>query len=270
LSEEHGELAPECAEAYVAYAEAILKRCEHVQDLVASAVVDAAEESDAESIAAAGDGGEKEEAEGGEASDAAEETDAELAWENLAAARRIYETANANALEVAHVCLLMGDASLLAAEPARAVGEYSKCLETREDFCEPHERALADAYASLANAYGFLGDEHSESTLKFRRQAVGCLDARVDHVRKEAKALKGRETNDEGQTKAQLLAEAAELESIVEELKEEVRAMAAGLIGRLSPGSLDNPASGGRSGEKRKAGGGGEGPAPKSARPGSP
>ena len=155
-----------------------------------------------------------------------------------------------------HPGLTSGKPPVPGGKPARAVGEYSKCLETREDFCEPHEGALADAYASLANAYGFLGDEHSESTLKFRRQAVGCLEARVAHVRAEAVALKGGAANDEGFTKAQLLEELTELEAILAELKEEVRAMAAGLIGRSSQAP------------KRKAEDAGEGPAPKVARGG--
>ena len=78
LSEEHGELAPECAEAYVAYAEAILKRCEHVQDLVACAGVDGSdtEESlgdNAGAVAADEEGGGA--GDGGEGSDAAEETE---------------------------------------------------------------------------------------------------------------------------------------------------------------------------------------------------
>lgn len=164
--------------------------------------------------------------------DAADEDDSELAWENLAAARGIYEACNANQLDIANVCLRMGDASVLSRNYARAVAEYSKCVEVREGFCEPHERSLAEVYASLANAYGFLGDDHFDNTLTFRRKAIVCLDSACEEATAALKTIASGAKDAEGRTEEELKATVNELQDIVSELKEEVRAAAAGVLGR--------------------------------------
>lgn len=87
-------------------------------------------------------------------------------------------------------------------------------VQIRENFCEASDRALADAYATLGNAYGMLGNE--TATLECRRKAVACLEAEaaeaVEHGKPEA-SIEG-------------------LRSLVAEMQQEVRELAAGVIAR--------------------------------------
>ena len=110
-------------------------------------------------------------------------------------------------------------------------------------YPNPNRRSLAEVYSSLGNAYNYLGDAHSENTVKFRRKAVECLESCLKHTLMEAKQLKKGETDTEGRSHAELQEEAAELGLIIGELKEEVRAFAAGVLAR----------SNGQMGAKRKA-----------------
>eukprot|EP00658_Telonema_sp_P-2_P010581 TRINITY_DN1398_c0_g1_i3.p1 TRINITY_DN1398_c0_g1~~TRINITY_DN1398_c0_g1_i3.p1 ORF type:complete len:223 (-),score=54.62 TRINITY_DN1398_c0_g1_i3:235-903(-) len=199
---EHGELGPRCAVAYMEYGIALLRMFEFQEQF-------RQEEPEQEPDQTGPEDPEP------DSEDPDAFGDLALIWENLDTARQIYESSNGNQLELAKVWLALGDVAIQSGHYAQAVQECEKCVEIRELFLDEHDRELADAYFTLANAHGFLGNE--EATLKFRRQAAGCLEAALGLASDEAHK--------------------AELRGLVSELHTEIRELAAGVIGRSNTSS---------------------------------
>lgn len=135
---DHGEMAAQSAAGYMQLGKGLLRRYEFLERASAeSEEQDAAVEEGAlgEEDAAVEEGalGEEDAAvEDNEGTGEQEDgpTELELVWENLDAARKIFETHNANQLEIAELRLALGDVAMHAGDGSQA-GQGRTCLVHR-------------------------------------------------------------------------------------------------------------------------------------------
>jgi len=215
LVAKHGEVAKECAQGYYDYANALIYKAEESTDIFGDAV----------------SGAEKQQADEqeGEAEGAEEDLDdLQLAWENLETARGIMEQDKAcDKFMLAKVYLRLGDISQLGENFDQSIKDFAKCLEIREEMCEPSDRRLADVHSALATSYGYASQTNpalASNYLEHNRKALECLELCLEQLKADLKGVQAGHEDSEGRTGEALQKEIDDVSGIVPELKETIAA----------------------------------------------
>ncbi|ORY96525.1 hypothetical protein BCR43DRAFT_491848 [Syncephalastrum racemosum] len=212
LVKEHGDLAPECGDAYFLYGKALTNFAIQQNTVLGNSTKtaqpapqpesedDNGKDADprfhfAESAAAPEESettdakDEEGEEEDDEEEDDNKENDFEIAWEVMDIARVIFEKSNdrETRLKLAEVHNYLGDLAMEEEKIDAAVPEYEHALKMKKELLADDDRELAEIHYKLALAVEFLEDlERASTEIK---AAIAVLNKRIEH---SAKADEGK------------------------------------------------------------------------------
>jgi tetratricopeptide (TPR) repeat protein len=173
-------------------------------------------------------GGEDGEAGDAEAPTEEDAEDLQIAWENLEAARTIYEASGSDQLELARVHLRLGDVSNLNENFEGSIADFEKCLAIREELCEPHSKLLSEVHSALWETHGLASDksekDHSVPYLHHLKKSLGCMEACLARTQSDLKGVEAGMEDEEGRTKEQLEKVIQDLTETIPEIKEVIAA----------------------------------------------
>eukprot|EP00897_Mesotaenium_endlicherianum_P000786 jgi/Mesen1/10708/ME000090S10164 len=217
-----GEMSPLCSSAYLQYGRALFAKAqaetdvlgasaeavsnqrreranqdEQLQENQEASVVDKATEGNGEGcLGEENEEGEKDEEldgdgqeeNGDEAAIDEDESDLELAWKMLEAARLIHERQAGHSLEEADVITTLGDISLEKEDFATCIEDYSRALTLLEGLVERDDRYIAELCFKISCAHQLA--ERPKEALDFCQRAIAVCQQRVERL-KRAQAVHG-------------------------------------------------------------------------------
>lgn len=227
-----GQLAPECAEVYFLYGEALLE-CGINQNRIlggeaAKSAVDLEEaqsgggkmgkmihfegepdlyeeeqeeEEEEQEEEEKGDDEREEKAKdderGEENAEDDDDDDFSVAWQVLDLARLIYTDMpdEENQLKLSAVYFMLGDISMETENFEQALKDYNECLALRCKYLSPSNRLLAEIYYKLCMAYEYSGEK--ENAISSVTHSIKVLHMRRDELLKSSAEGKGKEKMEE-------------------------------------------------------------------------
>jgi len=213
LVQKHGELGKECAQGYYDYANALIRKSEESTDIFGDAVAEAEK-------------GEQGEQDGGAEAGEDDADDLQIAWENLESARSIYEGSQDSHLELGRIYLRLGDVSMLNEQFEQAVSDFNKCLEIREEHCEPHDQRLVDVHTALWEAHGMASagsdKDHATPYLHHLRKSLEGLELGLARAQLDLKAVQDGMADPQGRTEEQIKQEVTRINETIPDIKETI------------------------------------------------
>lgn len=253
LSEEHGELADVCGDAYFCYGRALLELAREESNVIGNAVDPEKESEDSEdteddggddekkddvdnegnadknevSDDKVGDSEENEEVDNEENKESGEDTgekdeedvnNLQLAWEVFELAKIIFERQKNNA-KLAETYLYLGEVALESENYASAVEDMKKCLDIQKEILDPDHRDIAETLFQLGMAYS-LSNQFDE--------AIGSFKSSLQVLEDRIKNLENREKPDVATSDNPFYTienEIAEIKNLLPEIKEKITDM---------------------------------------------
>lgn len=159
---QYGEMAPETAQLYYRYGDALLRKAEESDQLFSGDAQDEGDET---------------------------EDDVTIAFEVLEVARLIYDKGDDNKA-LALTFLRLGDLNKMNGNLSEALDDYRKCLELRTALFEFTDRRIADVHWCLAAAWDYWrADERCTDKLNAQKQALHHYSKCADSLSGRAKSL---------------------------------------------------------------------------------
>ncbi|DBA78663.1 hypothetical protein WJX77_011361 [Trebouxia sp. C0004] len=202
--QQFGDVDIKCASTYFRYGAALFYKAQDEQDVFGSTLQAATAHEDAEAVEEESSEDEKEnvddkgkkpmrEEELPQAQDAEEveegddspgnQTDMELAWENLEVAKLIYERENAAsyAKELADIHSLLADIGMEQENFESAMQDHKRALELLSTILQADDRRLAELHYKMCLTLQYL--DQPEDSLKEIKIAVKLVETRIDNIK---------------------------------------------------------------------------------------
>lgn len=258
LSEQHGELADICGDAYYSYGRALLELAREESNVLGNAVEPEKESEDSEEAEDDGGedekkddedskeddekdneanvskneesgekGGDSEEVDGEDSKESGEDTEEkeeedvnnlQLAWEVFELAKIIFERQKNNA-KLAETYLYLGEVALESENYASAVEDMKKCLDIQKQILEPDHRDIAETLFQLGMAYS-LSNQYDEAIDSFK-SSLNVLEDRIKNLENKEKPDTATSDNPFYTVESEI----AEIKNLLPEIKEKITDM---------------------------------------------
>lgn len=230
LSEQHGETAKECAEAYLYYGKALLELARLESSVLGGALAgdnQGSQEDDEESQDEDNDDTKDAEEEDDLSDPSEDPSSLQLAWENLEFAKMIFskkaeeETGEGSQVYSGKLCdtlLTLGEVSLENENYSQAVLDLSACLAVQQETLPKDSRCIAETHYQLAVALGYqCSFEEAEQSLN---DAIDVLTTRIENIKADTQSTDQDENNkrDHEEKKREIV----ELEELLPLIKEKI------------------------------------------------